>query len=391
MATTQTDTNNFTNPTTGQIDYNALQQAIINSANRTRNVVGSPTIDPYLALQQSSSGLGLGTSPATLTDLLKQQATPNDAANSQKYQDYQNWWSGGGAQFWTDAPSPFSKAQEEGWFNAPQPTSQNLRAQNALNQVQGLATDYQTQYQTTQQQAEQAASAFEAKGAGAMSSLQNLGKIQDQIGGSVNSASAKWADAIQEAKDYAHKDLVGPLLAHLDDAFDKINKDMDFSKAHDLQASVQAVTGEMNNSLRQIAQLYGVGSKEYASAIAGKQNTLATIQSNINASYAKLGVDQNLSYLNATATLAGAGTQYENYNAKNYIDTLVLAAQNDQSYSLQAAQLDATLEQMKGTVMGDFTEAWSNLPTFSMEVSPALSAISSIMNTMVTQGVIGNG
>ena len=126
-------------------------------------------------------------------------------------------------------------------------------AQTAVGELKGAykgigetaISQYGKQAEVKQKEAEKAATALEMQGGATIEYLQRLDKIREGVTSRADAARDAWSAAPEKADDYvqASRSRVGEVLAKLDDINSQIGKDRDFSKAHAMQASVQAALG----------------------------------------------------------------------------------------------------------------------------------------------------
>lgn len=244
----------------------------------------------------------------------------------------------------------------------------------------GLLAQAKTQEQSLQAQAGKAASALEMTGASTLKSMQALDTISAGIKKNVSEASGTWSAAAEKADDYvkASRGRVDEVLKKLDAINASIAKDNDFAKAHEMQAGVQAVMGSMKDEERNIVQNYGTASKEYQQFQASKKTTLATVQSNIQANYSKIRAQQQENYLAVTSDAYTKSNMYVGYQEQQHVEMLKYQESNRQQYALQGAQLEATLEQMKMGGMENLANWIVQSPTFTMDITPTLTAIAQL-------------
>jgi hypothetical protein len=244
----------------------------------------------------------------------------------------------------------------------------------------GLVSSAQAQQEDVKKQAERAASALEMVGASTLSGIQRLESVQSGIQQQVKSSADAFGAAAEKADEYvqAARGRVSEVLTQLDNLNKDIQTNMDFAKAHSMQAGVQAALGSMKDEERNIAQTYGTESKEYAQFQQSKRISLATVQSNIQASYAQLRSQQADSYRNAFVDTATKMNMYIGYQEQQHVEMLKYQEQEKAAMSLQAAQLDATIEQMKMAGMENLANWIVQSPTFTVDVTPMLTALSDL-------------
>jgi hypothetical protein len=245
---------------------------------------------------------------------------------------------------------------------------------------------FETQRQTTQEQADRAGTALEMQGANTVNTLQGLDRLQGAMGERVQSALDTWNASVEKADEYVQsaRTRAGQMVAKLDEINKQIGIDRDFAKAHDMQAAVQATLGAMKGEERNIAQMYGVGSKEYASFRASRINTMAQIQSQVQSNYAKLREEQQISYMGAVGEAMTQGNMFIGYNEQNHIQTMQLAAQNSSAYLMQQSEFELGIEQLRSSNMENLANWLVETPVFSLDTGPVVATIAEIMNTAAT-------
>lgn len=402
----------------GGIDYEALRKAITDAATRTRQVA-LPTFNQYVpgkngipvALNNPNKNL-YQLDPATGKAMTYSNAWNNYAKSTgatNKMIGYGTDASGravistsGGATYVVDRatgavtptayvnPSTLTKSNKIGQdistLNA-NPTEDlsaimpwySMHGANKFY-AEGILSDYELAKKTTQEQADKAATGLEIEGANTINYLQSLGGIQDKINAQVSSASDMWNKSIVTADKYIQdaKGRADSMLKQLDVLNNKVTQDMDFAKAHEMQAAVQGTLGSLRDTERSIAQQYGIDSKEYASVAAGRLSTIATIHSNINASYDKIKAEQGQTYLNAATNLMGASSTAVGYAELNSINTLNLAAENSAAYAMQSSQMEVAIEGLKAGGLENIANWIIQTPVFSVNAAPYISALWSI-------------
>jgi len=242
------------------------------------------------------------------------------------------------------------------------------------------------QQEAQKKQAEKAASALEMVGSSTLQGLQNIEAIQSQVRAGVQKASESWGAAAEKADEYvkAARGRVSEVLTKLDDINSEFAKERSFAKAHAMQASVQAVMGSMKSEERNIIENYGTASPEYNQFRQSKMTTLATVQSNIHASYEQLSEQQNQTYLNAVNDAYTKSNMYLGFQEQQHVEMLRYSEENKAAYELQVAQLDTTLEQMKMTGMENLANWVIETPSFTMDMTPLMTLISDLRTTQET-------
>ena len=246
--------------------------------------------------------------------------------------------------------------------------------------ARSLVEQVGTQRSVLESQAERAASALEMVGSSTLQGVQNIEALQGQVRQQVQNASDSWNLAAEKADEYvqAARGRVGEVLTKLDTLSQDMMKTRDFSKAHAMQASVQAVMGSMKDEERNVLQNYGADSKEYDQFRASKMSALATVQSNIHANYAQLEEQQKQTYLSAVSDAYTKSNMYLGFQEQQHVEMLKYKSEAENAYTLQATQLDASLEQMKMSGMENLANWIIETPTFSMDLTPVAAMIADL-------------
>ncbi len=243
------------------------------------------------------------------------------------------------------------------------------------------------QAKVKEKEAEKAASALEMQGGATIDYLQRLDKIREGVTTRAGAARQAWADAPEKADDYvqASRQRVGEVLDKLDEINSQIGKDRDFSKAHAMQASVQATLGSMKAEERNIVETYGADSKEFEQFQMSKQTTLATVQSNIHASYQQLQEKQGQNYLNVVSEAYTKSNMYVGFQEQQHVDMLKYKADAQNAYDMQVSQFEIGVEQLRMSGMENLANWIVETPTFSMDATPLMTLLSDLVTTQRTQ------
>jgi len=256
------------------------------------------------------------------------------------------------------------------------------KAPKGMAKTQGEAAikNYQQQTATTQKEAEKAATGLEMMGASTLQGMQNLEALQKSIQTKVKSVSEEWGAAAEKADEYvkAARDRVGAVLSKIDEINTQIATDRDFSKAHSMQVAVQSSLGEMKTAERNIAENYGVDSKEFMQFQESKRTSLATLQSSIHANYAQLQEQQGITYLNAVSDAYTKSNMYVGFQEQQHVEMLKFKEESKNSYALQASQLEVSIEQIKMQGMENLANWIIETPTFSMDSTPLVTFIAEL-------------
>ena len=277
-----------------------------------------------------------------------------------------------------------------------QPSAEGVSAaEQAASKLKGTRGDlgkaavenYKIQQGAQQKQAEKAASALEMVGGATQRSIQGLEGIQQSVRQTTRSANEAWNSAAEQANEYvkASKARVGEVLTKLDKIHDDFNKERSFAKAHDMQATVQATIGSMRNEERNILETFGADSPEFQQFQASKRSALATVQSNIHASYQKIKEDQNTAYLGTVSDAMTKSNMYLGFQEQQHVEMLKYRDQAKTSYALQAAQMDATLEQMKMSGMENMANWLVETPSFTMDMTPLMGMLNDLSEAQTAE------
>lgn len=245
---------------------------------------------------------------------------------------------------------------------------------------------FEAQATAQKQQAEKAASALEMVGSATLAGVQNLERIQSSIRKSTQSATESWGAAAAKADEYVQKAgaRVQEVLTKLDQINEDFTQDRSFAKAHAMQSSVQATIGSMRDEERNILQNYGADSPEFQQFQASKRSALATVQSNIHASFQQMAEAQHNTYLNVVSDAYTKSNMYLGFQEQQHVEMLKYRDQSKTSYELQTAQLDATLEQMKMQGMENLSNWIVQTPSFTMDMAPLMTMLSDLKTTQDT-------
>lgn len=261
-------------------------------------------------------------------------------------------------------------------------TGAGLRGTYA-GQAAGLVEGYRAKTEAAEKQAEKAATALELTGSATEKFISGLETIQGRVREQISSAGDSWGAAAEKADEYvqAARSRVGEVVAKIDELNTQMAVDRDFSKAHAMQASVQASLSSMKAEERNIAENYGIESKEMQQFNASKQTTLASVQSNLHARYAQLEEEQGKNFVNATAEAMTKSNMYVGFQEQQHVEMLKFKESAKNAYTLQAAQFDVGMEQMKMAGMENLANWIADTPDFTMDMASLVTGISDIVAT----------
>lgn len=244
-------------------------------------------------------------------------------------------------------------------------------------------SQYGQQAVTQQKEAEKAATALEMQGGATIDYLQRLEGIREGVTTRAAAARDAWAAPIEKADEYvqAARQRVGDVLEKLDDINSQIGRDRDFSKAHAMQASVQATLGSMKAEERNITETYGLDSKEFEQFQQSKQVALGTVQSNIHASYQQLQEKQGQTYLNVVSEAYTKSNMYLGFQEQQHVDMLRYKADAQNAYDLKVSEFEIGVEQLRMAGMENMANWIIETPTFSMDATPLMTLLNDLAQT----------
>uniref|UniRef100_A0A6M3J8G2 Uncharacterized protein n=1 Tax=viral metagenome TaxID=1070528 RepID=A0A6M3J8G2_9ZZZZ len=247
-------------------------------------------------------------------------------------------------------------------------------------------SEYGKQAEAQKESAEKAATALKMQGGATIDYLERLENIRKGVTTQATSVRDSFSAAAEKADEYvqAAKGRVGEVMAKLDEINAEIGKDRDFSKAHAMQASVQATLGSMKAEERNILETYGTGSKEYQQFQASKMNALGTVQSNIHAAYQQLQEKQGETYLSTVSDAYTKSNMYLGFQEQQHVDMLKYKADAQNAYDLQVAQFEVGVEQLKSAGMENLANWIIETPTFTMDATPLITMLFDLYSTQVT-------
>ena len=246
---------------------------------------------------------------------------------------------------------------------------------------------YGRQAEVKGKEAEKAATALEMQGGATIQYLQRLESIREGVTARAGAARDAWGAAPEKADDYvqAAKQRVGEVLDKLEDINSQIGKDRDFSKAHAMQASVQATLGSMKAEERNIVETYGAESKEFEQFQMSKMNALGVVQSNIHASFQQLQEQQGQNYLRVVSEAYTKQNMYLGFQEQQHVDMLRYKADAQNAYDLQVSQFEIGVEQLRSAGMENLANWIIETPTFSMDATPLMTLLSDLVQTQTAE------
>ena len=246
--------------------------------------------------------------------------------------------------------------------------------------------NYENQILSTQKQANRSADALEMTGKATEDYISNLDTINQNFQTQAASAQESFSAASEKADEYvqAAKGRVNEVLTKLDDINKQIAKDRDFAKAHDMQAAVQTSLASMKAEERNILETYGTDSKEFMQFQQSKRSTLATIQSNIQANYANLAEEQGKTYLGIVEDAYTKSNMYLGYQEQQHVEMLKYQADQEAAYSMQVAQFQTSIEQLKMGGMENLANWLVETPSFAMDSISLVTLLADLAQTQET-------
>jgi hypothetical protein len=250
-------------------------------------------------------------------------------------------------------------------------------------QAAGLTEGYKSEQEAMQKQAEKSAGALEMVGSATERMMRGIDTIQGRVRQQVSSAADSWGAAAEKADEYvqAARGRVGQVLAKIDEINEQIATNRDFAKAHAMQASAQVAMQSMKAEERNIAENYGMESKEMQQFQASKQTTLASVQSNLHARYAQLEEEQGRNYLNVTSESMVKSNMYVGFQEQQHVEMLKFKEASKNAYALQAAQFDVGLEQMRMAGMENLANWLADTPDFTMDMASLVTGVADVVAT----------
>ncbi len=254
--------------------------------------------------------------------------------------------------------------------------------------VGALKGSYESQSKATTAQAGKAGTALEVAGAGSEQYLKQLeGIAEEKIPELEASSTARWNEATEKADEYvqASRDRVQTSLKVIDDLNAEIGENRNFAKAHDMQAAVQSTIGQMNAEGRNIAETYGMDSKEYQAFTGSKKMALAGAFSNITASYHKIQEQQDLAFMSATNETQYKHNMYASYQEQQHVTTIKYMAQAQDNYDLQLAQFEVSVEGLRMAGLENIANWLVSTPTYAMDLTPFMASVLNIEQAAETR------
>ena len=267
-------------------------------------------------------------------------------------------------------------------------------AEKAVGELKGgykgvgemAVSEYGKQAGVQKKRAEKAATALEMQGGATVEYLQRLDEIRTGVTTRAGAARDAWGAASEKADEYvrASRGRVGEVLSKLDEINSQIGKDRDFSKAHAMQASVQATLGSMRAEERNIVETYGTGSKELEQFKMSKMSALGAVQSNIHASFQQLQEQQGQNYLQVVSEAYTKSNMYVGFQEQQHVDMLKYKADAQNAYDLKVSQFEIGIEQLKLTGAENLANWIIETPTFSMDATPLMTMLFDLYATQET-------
>lgn len=326
------------------------------------------------------------------------------------------------------------------------------RDQASALRAEGAVTDWMAEREALQGQAQKWEDALRAIGGATEDQIRNLTGLAEEMRASRDGSAAAWDQVIAQGDEYVeaarnrtaevmgqidhHIDQINALSRHIvdrtaagDEAFErqmeglqdhlvKMEDDLAFAKAHDIQAAVQGALGQMRQGENDILRRYGRDSAEYRQFQQAKQASLANATSNIHVGYAQLRDAQNQSIARshefmvqaqeasrqrgdqaiAQAAQIGLGAaglaadvapqmaMYEQYHEKAHLEMMAAAARESATAELQFTESLMTIERLKTAGMENFASWLTASPDFAMLASPLFNDLAAIIEDQQRRG-----
>ena len=323
---------------------------------------------------------------ATRTEAAKAEATRTEAAKAEATQVRSADIAKG--EYESTIQQQAAQTRETGDVSVPAGTEKAVEALTGGYKGVGemAVSEYGKQADVQKKRAEKAATALEMQGGATVEYLQGLERIQEGVTAQAGAARDAWGAAPEKADEYvqAARSRVGEVLTKLDEINTQIGKDRDFSKAHAMQASVQATLGSMRAEERNITETYGAGSKELEQFRMSKTGALATVQSNIHASFQQLQEQQGQNYLNVVSEAYTKSNMYVGFQEQQHVDMLKYKADVQNAYDLKVSQFEIGIEQLKSAGAENLANWIIETPTFSMDATPLMTMLFDLYATQKT-------
>ena len=247
----------------------------------------------------------------------------------------------------------------------------------AMQQAKTAEEAYNIQKEALGGQANKAGMALGLKGEHYAESMEQLDALSTELSSAANPATALWASAIEKADEFVTAGIqrTADAVKKLEDMNAGFMENQQTAKAHDMQVAVQSTLGTMNAEGRGILERYGAESAEYAGYMTTKSQTLATLQSSIHSTYQQIRNAQNTTLLNAVSQTTMQHNMYTNYHEQQAVQTRMAAAQAEETYGLQVAQLQITAEQLKLSVGDDMANWIIGTPEFTSDLQPLMAFV----------------
>ena len=241
-----------------------------------------------------------------------------------------------------------------------------------------LIGNLQTDIAAKQQQASKAASALEQKGQSSIESLRRLDAFGEDVAAKGQQAHQSWETAAAQAKDYVAtaEYEVSRTMKEMTDAAAKIGQNLDFTKAHDMQVTAQAVLGSMKQA--EDAIRVNGDPNELQQFLQMKGQSLALAQSQLQAQYGQLQTTIDAQMAQAKFTSKAQFQQYVGYNQQNHVQVLSSMAASDAQYAIQQAQTTLAIEQTRISINDSFADFLGSTPTFAIDLQPMLMAVNEL-------------
>jgi len=212
-------------------------------------------------------------------------------------------------------------------------------------------------------------------------SMKRLDAFGEDVTLRAEQAHQSWERAAAGAEDViATADYeVARSMKDVTDIGNAIGKDLDFSKAHDMQVAAQSVIGSMKQAEDSILTIHGSDSKEYQQFLQTKGQSLALAQSQLQAQYGQLKTTIATQMAQLKYDVKTKLQQLVSYDHQNYVNTLNSMAASDAQMSIHVSQAIFAKEQAKTLIGESFSNfLLTDVPTFAIDLMPMLMQVNQI-------------
>jgi len=204
-----------------------------------------------------------------------------------------------------------------------------------------------------------------------------------------------WERAASKAAEYvANAEYeVARGLKDVTDTGKAIGTNLDFSKAHDMQVSAQAVLGSMKQA--EDAIRVNGDPNELQQFLQMKGQSLAVAQSQLQAQYGQLKTTIDTQMVQLKYDVKTKLQQYVGYNQQNHVQVLSSMAASDGQYAIHVSEAIFAKEQAKTLIGESFSNFLLNdVPTFAIDLMPMMMAVNELAAEYIQENpvqiIIGN-